>query len=297
MPQASAIGDAQAGTQAPAGSVPAEAAGVGPGRPLGAVTPEVRRLLLRDGSTLAPIFPLLPRSVRGDIYLLYRVFRTLDDLVDRAAPAAEERLEAVERWCRGAAPASEEARILEALSAGRPLPVEPWLDFCEAMRQDLGQGSIETEADLDRYCYQVGGTVGVLSAAVLGARGAEAEGRAGKLGMAVQRTHILRDLDEDLAEGRLYVARESIERFGFPSPGGRAALMRDQIARADALFEEGIAGIRLFRRGRRAVSTAAALYREILRQIERDGYDKKGRPIVSRPRRLAIVARRAALPF
>ena len=48
--------------------------------------------------------------------------------------------------------------------------------------------------------------------------------------------------------------------------------MRDQIARADALYEQGCAGISQLRHGRRAVAAAAVMYREILRQIEREGY-------------------------
>ena len=66
--------------------------------------------------------------------------------------------------------------------------------------------------------------------------------------MAMQRTNILRDIDEDAAAGRSYLAEASVARFGPPAPGARAALLRDQIARADALYEEGLAGVPLLRR-------------------------------------------------
>ena len=69
--------------------------------------------------------------------------------------------------------------------------------------------------------------------------------------------------------------------------------MRDQIARADELYELGLAGIPRLRAGRRAIAAAAAMYREILRQIEREGYGAHaGRAVVSRPRKLLIAARR-----
>ncbi|HXA38219.1 MAG TPA: squalene/phytoene synthase family protein, partial [Phenylobacterium sp.] len=56
---------------------------------------------------------------------------------------------------------------------------------------------------------------------------------------------------------------------------------RDQIARADALYEQGQRAIPLLRDGQRAMALAAALYREILRQIERDGFGRrKGRAVV-----------------
>ena len=47
------------------------------------------------------------------------------------------------------------------------------------------------------------------------------------------------------------------------------------------------------RRAAPSSRAAAAMYREILRQIERDGYgERAGRAVVSRRRKLAIAARR-----
>ena len=73
---------------------------------------------------------------------------------------------------------------------------------------------------------------------------ARARPAAAALGMAMQRTNILRDLDEDGAAGRAYLARETTDRFGAPVPGAREGLLRDQIAKADARYEEGLAGVR-----------------------------------------------------
>ncbi len=68
--------------------------------------------------------------------------------------------------------------------------------------------------------------------------------------------------------------------------------MHDQIARADALYDRGLAGISQLRDGRRAIAAAGTMYREILREIERTGY-RAGRAVVSRPRKLASAARAA----
>jgi phytoene synthase len=93
----------------------------------------------------------------------------------------------------------------------------------------------------------------------------------------------------------VYLARETLERFGtggVPPPAEREELLRDQIARADARYDVGIAGIDLLPCGRRAIAAAGAMYREILRQIERDGYGaQSGRAIVSRARKLRVAAR------
>jgi phytoene synthase len=112
------------------------------------------------------------------------------------------------------------------------------------------------------------------------------------LGAAMQRTNILRDIDEDLENGRIYIAQRTIERFGLPLPGAREPLLRDQIARADAAYELGWEAIKLLRTGRRAFGLSAVLYREILRQIEREGFGaREGRASVPAWRKSLLVLR------
>jgi 15-cis-phytoene synthase len=254
---------------------------------------EARATTRRVARTFALACRLLPREVRDDVYLLYLVFRRIDDLVDDGEPDAEARVAAVEAWARGDATgaATCEVRILRSLADRYPIPPRALLDFCDGMREDLDKRRIATEAELDRYCYRVAGTVGVVMAALLGTD-RPADDAAAALGMAMQRTNILRDIDEDLEHGRVYLAAETVARFGSPRPGQREALLRDQIARADALYDQGIAGICRLRRGRRAIAAAAAMYREILRRIEREGYGAQaGRAIVPRHRKVLVAAR------
>ena len=260
---------------------------------------QARGTTKRVARTFAIACRLLPREVRDDVYRLYLVFRTLDDLVDEGDPRARERLTLVEAWCEEGSVASREARTLEALDARHGIPRDAMWDFCLGMHHDLDGARIVTEEDLDRYCYRVAGTVGVVMAAVLGSRDPEAaRPRAAALGQAMQRTNILRDIDEDLACGRVYVPADTLRRFGARAlePGCRERLLCDGIRRADALYEEGLPGIALLRRGGRAIAAAAAMYREILRQIERDGYGARpGRAVVPRSRKL-LVAARARVP-
>jgi 15-cis-phytoene synthase len=260
-----------------------------------AVLMEARETTQRVARTFALACRLLPKAIRDDVYRLYLVFRTLDDLVDEHDPRAEVAVAAVEAWCRGGAPQSKEARVLAELDARHGIPREAMLDFCRGMRDDMEGVPIRDEAALDTYCYRVAGTVGVVMTALLGSQDvARANRHAAALGMAMQRTNILRDIDEDLANGRVYLASETVERFGSLEPGRRAELLRDQIARADTLYDEGIAGIRLLECGRPAIRAAAAMYREILRQIERDGYGARpGRAVVRRRRKLLVAARTA----
>ncbi len=258
---------------------------------------EARGTTRRVARTFALACRLLPRDVRDDVYRLYLVFRTLDDLVDEGDPGAADALARVEAWTAGEPPEGREAELLATLDRHHGLPRDAIADFCAGMRDDLGCEPVETEEELERYCYRVAGTVGIVMAAVLGTRDPErARPRAAALGKAMQRTNILRDIDEDLALGRIYLARETRDRFGSFAPGRREALLRDQIARADALYDRGLEGLDLLRNGRRAIAAAAAMYREILRQIEREGYGlRPGRAVVAPRRKLVVAARRAAL--
>ena len=262
------------------------------------VLAEARLTTRRVARTFSLACRLLPRELRDDVYLLYLVFRTLDDLVDDGVPGAAARVAAVAAWAAGQQGArTREVAVLEDLATRHTIPRDAFADFCAGMRHDLEGRPLRTEADVDVYCFQVAGTVGVVMAAMLGSDDFEvARPAAAALGMAMQRTNILRDVDEDLAAGRVYLAQETVARFGSLAPGRRAGLMRDQIARADRLYERGCAGIPLLLHGRRAVSAAAGMYREILRQIEREGYGASpGRVVVARPRKLLIAARRGVL--
>jgi phytoene synthase len=252
---------------------------------------EARATTRRVGKTFALACRLLPAVIRDDVYLLYLVFRTLDDLVDDGLPEAAAHVEATEAWAEGrSGPRTREVHVLDMLARRYPLPLAAIADFCAGMRQDLAGDTFGTERELDRYCYRVAGTVGVVMTSILGARQPdEAYAAAGALGMAMQRTNILRDIDEDAEHGRVYLAEETLRRYGPPVPGQRELLLRDQIARADALYEDGLAGVGLLREGRHAIAAAGAMYREILREIERRGYGAvSGRAVVSKRRKLAV---------
>jgi phytoene synthase len=282
-----------------------------------ALLPEAQATINRVARSFALAARFLPREVRDDINLLYLALRRLDDLVDLEAPSgsaqradAQRRLAAIRSWIStgvidGAG--GDELAIFVDLQRRTPnLPIDAIGAFLDGMEGDLSGPVMESDADLDLYCYQVAGTVGRLMAALLGVRAddaTQADRAARALGAAMQRTNILRDVDEDLANGRVYLPATSLRRVGLdPSAvsgptslrdGDRRALYLAEIARADAEYKIGVAGIRHLLNGGRSIRVAANLYREILRQIERDGFGvrRPHRPVVGRARKAVALMR------
>jgi phytoene synthase len=241
---------------------------------------------------------MLPRALRPDIYRLYNVLRTLDDAVDDDRPQAERQVAAVERWTQGERPSTAETVALADIEYRYGLSRQPLADFCAAMRHDMARAPIENEDDLERYCECAGGSVGVILAQIIGSSRPDAEAHMATLGKAVQRTNILRDIDDDFARDRVYIARTTIERYGPPLPGEREELLRDQIARADALYEQALSAMPILSRWQRGLALSATLYREVLRQIEREGYGRRrGGVVVPGWRRRALIARFRLIPL
>ena len=255
--------------------------------------PEAQEVMQNVARTFSLAARLLPATVRDDVVLLYLVLRTLDDLVDEQSPDADAAVAAVETWLVTDETSTRETVILADLSQRYGLPRPALVAFLQGMRDDLATPDIQTEGDLDVYCYRVAGCVGELMASILGVWDDTAWNAARALGNAMQRTNILRDVDEDLANGRIYLAADTLARFGITdlATQDRTELYRDQIARADTLYDQGLHGVPMLVHGRRSVAAAGAMYRQILREIERGGYGaNRSRSVVSRPRKAAIVA-------
>ena len=261
--------------------------------------PEAQEVMQNVARTFSLAARLLPATVRDDVVLLYLVLRTLDDLVDEQSPDADAAVAAVETWLVTDETSTRETVILEDLTRRYGLPRPALVAFLQGMRDDLATPDIQTEGDLDVYCYRVAGCVGEMMASILGVWDDAAWNAARALGNAMQRTNILRDVDEDRANGRVYLASDTLARFGITdlATQDRTELYRDQIDRADTLYDQGLHGVPMLVHGGRSVAAAGAMYREILREIERGGYGaNRSRSVVSRPRKATIVARAFVRP-
>jgi 15-cis-phytoene synthase len=245
---------------------------------------------------------LLPEEKRRAIRVLYAFCRWSDDLVDEPGAAPHH---SFETWTARAL-AQDEASTNPVLLAWRDLRARYNLssktidDLLAGLRMDLTIDRYESYDDLWLYCYRVASTVGLLSMQIIGHE-PEADEYAIKLGIALQLTNILRDVGEDAQRGRIYLPRRELRQFDLTEQDildgccdeRYQALMRYQIARARRLYEESWPGIKLLHPdGRFAVAMAATVYRSILPEIERNGYNNhQYRAFVPAWKRFALLPR------
>ena len=240
----------------------------------------------RNSQTFYLATALLSREARRAVRALYAFCRATDDLVDRQGATLAD----VARWRAAVNRPAHEQRdpvlLAWALTRARfGVDRRHEAELIDGVAQDLTQTRYADWAELERYCYLVASTVGLLAMPILGmapgVRLQEAAPFAIKLGLALQLTNILRDVGEDAGHGRVYLPRTDLDRFGLTEAdilrgthdARFIALMQFEIARARQLFAEALPGVALLSPAARpAVGAAALLYRAILNRIETLGY-------------------------
>ena len=225
---------------------------------------------------------LLPPPKRRALSAVYAFARQIDDIGDGGLPPpakaaalvqAREQLEAA-----GNGATDPVITALRHAADRFPIPLDAFGDLIDGVEMDVRGTTYETYEDLVVYCRCVAGSIGRLSLGVFESRDmARAEPLADALGVALQLTNILRDVREDLAQGRVYLPREDLAAFACelrapltPTPAF-AALMRFQAQRAARQFDLGLQLLPLLDwRSTACAAAMAGIYRQVLRRIEQD---------------------------
>jgi phytoene synthase len=252
----------------------------------------------------------LPRRKRRAIFALYDYCRHADNLVDDRGdrPPGEVRaelagLEAVVRQMHaGHAPAQDRWLALYDTMQRYTVPLEPLLELLDGVAMDLEPVAMPDFPALHRYCRLVAGGVGLMLGPVLGASPVGFRQHGVDLGIAMQLTNVLRDVAEDLDDGRVYLPADEMASFGVTremlerrrvTPEFRR-LMQFHVARARAYFAQGDAVVGLFPAdgSRLTVRLLQRTYGGILDAIERMDYDVfHARAYVPPVRKLVILGR------
>ncbi len=225
-------------------------------------------------------FLLLSHEQKNAMCAIYAFMRYCDD-ISEGADASREAI----GWWR---------RDLDSALAGRyaanplwpafhdtvkryKIPHEYFYQMIEGVSADLEPHQVETFDELYRYCYQVASVVGLTILHIFGFESTEAPKLAEKCGIAFQLTNILRDVREDLENGRVYIPAEDILRFGAHLKEHNenfVRLMRFEAERARCYYQESRPLIKLVHtRSRPSLWAIIEIYRRLLDRIERSNFD------------------------
>ncbi len=177
----------------------------------------------RSGTSFGAGMRILSGGRRDAMYAIYAFCREVDDIADEPAPLAEKQAglaqwrEEIDRIYNGSPQKPTGVALLEFVNQFR-LPKEEFFMMIEGMEMDAKGPVIAPSMDeLLAYTRRVAGSVGLLSMPVFGAPDSQpSKDFALSLGDALQLTNILRDVEEDAEEGRLYLPRELLLKHDCP---------------------------------------------------------------------------------
>ncbi|MGQ0717579.1 MAG: presqualene diphosphate synthase HpnD [Pseudonocardiales bacterium] len=227
---------------------------------------------------------LLRPDKRAALCAVYALARRIDDIGDGELPRGD-KLAALAQVRRSVAglehPGSDPVLSAVAEVARRlPLPMGAFEELLDGVEMDVMERHYADFDELVGYCRCVAGAVGRLCLAVFGSRSdPRAPEYADALGIAMQQTNILRDIREDLGNGRVYLPRSDLDRFGVQlalderdalvdTDGRLTALIRDSAGRARRWYDHGLRLIPLLDRRSAACCTAmSGIYLRLLDRI------------------------------
>jgi len=271
---------------------------------------ECKRLNALHGKTYFLATLLLPKAKRPFVHALYGFARYADEIVDDLASelSVAEKAEALSSW--GNTVLADLKKGTSQDHVGRALidtvnrfdiPHEHFEAFLHSMTMDLTVQEYESYEDLLEYVYGSAAVIGLQMVPILGPLHNDAFAAAEKLGIAFQLANFIRDVDEDLDRGRVYLPIKELAQFGVTremleervlTPEIIEAL-KFQIARVRQLQAEAAPGIAMLEAtSRPCIEAASTLYCGIVDEVEKIGYDIfNQRAKTSKARRIRVAGK------
>ena len=252
---------------------------------------------------------LLPPERRWATFALYGFCRFADNLIDIPRNrSSEELISEIDHMIRELSIAyrsgeSEHPIIRSLIIVAKKfnIPIEYPNALLNGVKMDVEIKRYQSFNDLYLYCYRVAGVVGLMMTYVLGYKDPEAFVYAEKLGIAMQLTNILRDIQEDKNLDRIYIPIDELNRFHLTEQDiideqmndNMRELIKFQIERAYSYYHESSKGIPMLNfESQIAINAASKIYSSILKKIEQNNYNPfLGRMVVPQSYKFSIMFR------
>jgi phytoene synthase len=220
---------------------------------------------------------LLPARKREAMFAIYALARRIDDVADSLDdPATQLRLLDGLRAQLDALEAATDPVLVAVNDVVQryPVPLDAFRDLIDGAESDVRGAEYPAFGELELYCRRVAGSIGRLTIGVLDPpERTRASALGDDLGVALQIGNILRDVREDLANGRRYLPREDLARFGCTYSGGGIdgpveLVLAFEAQRGLGYLDRGLQLLPLLdRRGAACVYALAGGYARLLRRI------------------------------
>jgi squalene synthase HpnC len=250
----------------------------------------------------------LPEKLRQDFLNVYAYCRISDDLGDEVGDANAS-LALLDEWqsqldaCYEGTPRHPVFVALAETVRKFEIPKHEFSDLLIAFRQDQTVTRFETFDDVLAYCRYSANPVGHLVLYLCGYHDADRQQLSDYTCTALQLANFWQDVTVDYVKARIYLPLEDLRRYSVSEEDlaqnrntpAFCEMMKFEVKRAREWFDRGLPLIKkvdselavdleLFSRGGQ----------EILNAIERQHFAVLGRrPVISKPRKLALVARAA----
>lgn len=266
-----------------------------------------RELNAKHGKTYYLATQLLPTGKRPYVHALYGFARYADEIVDDLSSTLsnEEKAKWLGEWgdnfLESLKRGSSDDKICKAVvdTVHRwQIPHDYFVSFLHSMQMDLTVTEYKTFEDLYEYVYGSAAVIGLQMVPILEPTSDEAYERAKDLGVAFQLANFIRDVNEDLDRGRIYLPLEELAEFDVTrevlqkrvATENVKAALKFQIERVKKLEERSRSGIALLHPSSQpCIEAARILYCGIVDAVEAIDYEVfSKRATVPMSKRLAV---------
>lgn len=237
----------------------------------------------------------LPKIKRDDVELIYAAVRYPDEVVDTFDISNDRKRELLDEWRNAYRTALESPDLNTSLHNNPPpfvaafsdlvkrhhIPTAYYESFLDAMQFDIAPRPFKTLDDLiDNYIYGSAIVVGYFLTHVYGASSSDAFDdamqSAKNLGIGLQLTNFLRDIQDDARRGRVYLPTDILEAHGItpfnPSDKQQQEQLRPVIKEmthlADGYYEQSFQTLNAFHPDSRiAIKACIDVYRMLNNRI------------------------------
>lgn len=252
---------------------------------------ECKRLNALHGKTYYLATLLLPKAKQKHVHALYGFARYADEIVDDLASTLtlQEKEEHLAQWGES---------IIAQLKAGESddligaalvdtvtkfdIPIHYFESFLVSMTMDLSVNRYQTFDQLQRYVFGSAVVIGLEMLPILGYSDPRAIESATALGTAFQLANFIRDFNEDLDRGRIYLPMQELYQFGVTDEmisqrrltkeiESALAFQIERVRNLKAIADDGVQYLDPI--SRPCIRAASELYCGIVDEVEKIGYD------------------------